>query len=224
MAGRKAYIPSDDAVATVRAMASAGDRNAAIAEALGVSIPTIKKVFGNLLRELRAAPGAPQLPLGEGVAHVPPPIRTPRPPRAKPGRSRYEPDDRTRNRVALLLADNQRKDLIARLLDISLPTFERAFADEIELAALRLTAENLERLERAAKAGKVPAMKHLQDRLDNAAAAVRAAPTAPAAKAEKAKDETPGKKAAAARRAADVAATGLLGELTRPIRPAKLDA
>lgn len=217
MAGRKAYLPSDDNVETVRAMASAGERNSAIADALGISIPTLKKTFGALLRELRAAPAVPQLDLGAGVAA--PPVRAPTRPKAKPaGRARYAPDDRARNRVALLLADNQRKDLIAQLMGVSLPTFEKAFAPEIELAALRLTAENLERLERAAKAGKVAAMKHLQDRLDNAAA-TRAAPSASAAKPDKPKEETPGKKAAAARRAADVMATGQLGELTKPIKP-----
>lgn len=218
MAGRKAYLPTDDDVETVRAMASAGERNAAIAEALRISIPTLKKTFGAMLRETRAAPIVPQLPLGDGVVHAP--IRTPRLPKAKsPGRTRYEPDTRDRNRVALLLADNQRQDLIAQLMGVSLPTFQKAFAPEIALASLRLTAENLERLERAAKDGKVAAMKHLQDRLDNAAA-TRAAP-ATTAKPDKPKEETPGKKAAAARRAADVMTNGLLGELTKPLRPAR---
>jgi AraC-like DNA-binding protein len=219
MAGRKAYIPRDDDVEKVRAMASAGERNGPIAEALGVSIPTLQKKFGPLLRETRASsPTEMQLPLGEGAAVQP--IRTPTRPKGKStGRKRYEPSDRDRKRVALLLADNQRKDLIARLMGVSLPTFEKAFADEIEMASISLVAANLERLEKAASAGKVAAMKHLQDRLDNAAAA-RRAPAAPAP-SEKPKEETPGKKAAAHRRAADVAATGMLGDLTRPIRPSR---
>jgi len=218
MAGRKAYIPTDDDVATVRTMASAGDRNASIADALRISIPTLQKKFGALLREIRAGAPAPQLDLSGGAAVQP--VRTPLPKAKSPGRKRYEPTDADRRRVSLLLADNQRKDLIARLLEISLPTFEKAFAEELEMAAISLIAKNLERLDRAAAAGKVAAMKHLQDRLDNAAAARASAGAADTpVKAEKAKDETPGKKAAAGRHAADVVANGVLGDLTRPLRP-----
>ena len=218
MVGRKAYIPSDDDVETIRSMAAAGATRVVMAEAIGISVPTLQKNFGALMREARSVQQAPQLPLGEGVAQ--PPTRPPAAERRKAGRKRYEPTREDKRRVALLLADNQRKDLIAKLIGVSLPTFEAAFEEEIELSALRLTAENLERLESAAKAGKVAAMKHLQDRLDNAVGA-RSTAAAPSPKAQSPKDDTPGKKAAAHRRAVDIMATGTLGDLTRPLRPTR---
>ncbi|SEM69247.1 hypothetical protein SAMN04515666_11933 [Bosea lupini] len=182
--GRAAFVPSDEQRATVRRMASERLAHPVIAEEVGVSVPTLRKAF---VAELRDRVSGGGLFGTEDLAPATP--AAPRPKRSgSGGRKRYQPGDRDREKVAVLVSSGMTVDEISRAMAISEPTLRRYYASEIETGALRKRAEVLVALHRTALKGNVAAQKEaiaimdrarleqLQDQVRGKAAAKTEAP------------------------------------------------
>jgi hypothetical protein len=199
MAGRKAHAPTDEARAMARRMSGEGRTRREIAQAIGVSVPTLAKCYAGDLRW----PDHASAPL---LDHVAPPSRPP-PPRGagrSGGRPEFSPTHDHRRDVTLFLADGWSKADIAAALSVSVPTLEKHFADELRSGAIAARADNLRRLRAAAAKGNVSAMRTLQERFDT----VEAAHKTPAVEPAKPKEDTPGKKVQAQRAAHEAVAAG----------------
>lgn len=203
--GRRAYQPSDDERATVTRMA--GGRHIDIARVLGISVPTLRKVFRAELAATKpddlftaeAAPRAPRQRVPAG------------------GRKAFRPEEHHRRRVRELAAVGRPPSAIARVLNISEPTLRKHFAEDLATGAERVEAEIVGALMSKARAGNVTAQREVlariaQARLDSMEDALRAAPVA---KPEAQRPETPGKKLAASLQAADIIETAPWAEHLR---------
>lgn len=155
--GRKAFVASDEQRATVRQMAAERLGHPVIAAEIGVSVPTLRKVFAEELKERIGEGGL----FSSATDLIPTPH--PAPPRQKRsgagGRKRYQPGDRDREKVAVLVAAGMTVDEIARAMSLSEPTLRRYYGAEIETGALRKRGEMLMALNRAALKGNVAALK-----------------------------------------------------------------
>jgi len=164
--GRAAWSPTDDQRALVRQMAAAGDVHEAIAAALDISVPTLRKHCAD---ELRDRMGADNLFAAAGDQA---PAGAPRAPTLKRpgagGRKRYQPLARDRERVAALVAAGMPVGDIARALDITAPTLRRHFRDELATGGARKRAEVIDALFRAALKGSVAAQKLAIEMMDRA--------------------------------------------------------
>ncbi|KRE02588.1 hypothetical protein ASE61_15015 [Bosea sp. Root670] len=165
-AGRKAFVPSDEQRATVRRMASERLGHPVIAAEIGISVPTLRKVFAEELRD-RIAGGN----LFAAAAEEIPPLQ-PVPPKAKRpgrgGRKSYRPADRDREKVAVLVAAGMTVDQIAHAMAITEPTLRKHYRAEIETGALRKRGELLMALNRAALKGNVAALRESLAIMDRA--------------------------------------------------------
>jgi AraC-like DNA-binding protein len=190
--GRRAYVPTDESRAIVRRMA--GARHADIAAVVGISVPTLRKVF----RAELAAGKAADLFTGD----APPPARAaPRKPVG--GRKPFEPKAWDKRRVMELAATGKPASAIARVVGITEPTLRKHFATELATGAEMVEAELTTALMTKARAGSVAAIREArailaQARLDGMESALRGQ-SMPSAK-----PDTPGKKLQATLDAASV--------------------
>ena len=165
-AGRKAFVPSDDQRATVRRMAAERLGHPVIAEEIGVSVPTLRKVFAEELRD--------RISGGNLFAAAAEELPAPQPVPAKPkragsgGRKSYRPTERDREKVAVLVSAGMTVDEIARAMPLSEPTLRKHFAAELETGALRKRGELLMALNRAALKGNVAALRESLAIMDRA--------------------------------------------------------
>lgn len=152
-----------------------------IAAEVGISVPTLRKVFAAELKER----------LGEenlfAAAGEPKPDQAATPPKAKRsgagGRKVYQPQDRDREKVAVLVSSGLTVEQIARAMALSEPTLRRAFRIELETGAIRKRADMLVALHRTALKGNVAAQREALAIMDRA-------------RLEKLQDEVRGKAAA----------------------------
>ncbi|CAN7335335.1 hypothetical protein LJR090_002542 [Bosea sp. LjRoot90] len=165
--GRAAFAPTDDQRATVERMASERLGHPVIAAEIGVSVPTLRKAFAIELRErlggenLFAAAGEPN----PDPAPIPPKTKR----RGAGGRKPYQPTDRDREKVEVLVAAGLTVEDIARAMSITEPTLRKHYRRELETGALRKRGEMLVALNRAALKGNVAAVKEalaIMDRAD----------------------------------------------------------
>lgn len=150
--GRPPHEPTEETREIVVAMVARGDGHAEIAEAIGVSEPTLLKHY----EEELDTPG-PQAALALDGEETP---RVPRPPEARGGRPEHVPTKRSRERVEILVAAGQSQWQIASVLGISVPTLVRHYSEELDNGRAKRDAEVLEALYQAAAIEKnVTAMK-----------------------------------------------------------------
>jgi DNA-binding transcriptional MerR regulator len=141
-------------------LAVAGATHPDIAEAIGISVPTLRKVFAD---ELKDRLGEVNL-FAAAASDVPPPAPPKQrlSPRSKAGgRKAYRPTSSEREKVAVLLAAGMSLGEIAKVLDKSEPTVRKHFAAEISTGALRKRADVLTALSRTALGGNVAALKEM---------------------------------------------------------------
>lgn len=209
MAGRKPYEPTETARSEVARFARERLTRREIAERIGVSVPTLIKAYSAELEAARADGDAPLLHFDQ--AHAPSPTR--RISGRSGGRPTFSPTHEQRRDVMLFLAEGWPKADIASALDISVPTLEKYFADELRTGAIKARAENLRRLRSAAASGNVSAMRALQERFDVVESAGK--PVSPDQPVPKPKEDTPGKKALATRAAHEAITSGPWADLLR---------
>jgi len=208
--GRAAWSPTDEQRALVRQMAVAGEGHDAIAAALEISVPTLRKYCAD---ELRDRMGAHNLFAAAGDQ---PPAGAPIVPRPKRpgagGRKRYQPLTRDRERVSALIASGMPIADIARALDITEPTLRRHFREELATGSARKRAEVIDALFRSAIKGNVAAQKvaiEMMDRADLGELSRNLGQSAPAPAAPEQERPAPlGKKAQADQDAQSVIETG----------------
>lgn len=228
-AGRKPFVPSDEQRATVQRMASERLGHPVIAAEIGISVPTLRKVFAEDLKE-RLAGGNLFAAIGdEAPARVPSPAKVRR--AGTGGRKRFEPQDRDREKVAVLVSSGLTVEQIATAMSLSEPTLRRAFRTELETGAVRKRAEMLVALHRTALKGNVAAQKEalaimdranleaLQDHLRGKGKPEAAAPSGSTAPAPPPADAL-GKKEQANLDAHSVVTKGPWADLVRTPRPA----
>lgn len=209
-------------------MRAAGALVSEIAEAVGVSLPTLRASFGAELADRPAAgpdlfSAAPRA--DEPVADpLPLPMQT-RPAKARRkaagGRPRHEPTGRSRDRVRILVAAGMGTAEIAVALGISEPTVRRHYAAELATGGAEKRAELIERLYRTAMAGNTTALREMLAMIDKAALE-RVADTVDAraqSDAASRKPETPGKKEQAAEDARTIAVTSKWAAVLRGASP-----
>lgn len=164
--GRAAFVPSEEQRAAVQRMASERLGHPVIAAEIGISVPTLRKVFA---AELKERLGAENL---FAAAGDPAPAREPAPARPKRagagGRQRYQPEKADREKVAVLVSSGLSVEQIARAMALSEPTLRRAFKVELETGAIRKRAEMLVALHRTALKGNVAAQKEALAIMDRA--------------------------------------------------------
>ncbi|MCA0401302.1 MAG: hypothetical protein LCH38_10860 [Proteobacteria bacterium] len=189
-------------------MAVDGKSDEAIAEALELSLPTLRKYFAETLSAARAE-CAPTLfesaPLQSGPA----------PPRPR-GRKRYVPMNADRERVRILKATGIAEAIIAARLGVSEPTLRRAFRADLDHARETARAEIIETLHRQARGGSTAAAKALKEMLDEIdLASIAARRAAPAGEARASEKETLGKKVQQAKAAEKAGRSGKWAKLSQ---------
>lgn len=164
--GRKPFAATEEQRASVRKMAAERLGHPVIAAEVGVSVPTLRKVFAEELKDRIGEGGL----FASAADLIPTPH--PAPPRQKRsgtgGRKRYQPTQQDREKVAVLVAAGMTVDEIARAMSLSEPTLRRHYAGEIETGALRKRGEMLMALNRAALKGNVAALKESLAIMDRA--------------------------------------------------------
>lgn len=164
--GRAAFVPTDDQRETVARMATERLGHPVIAAEIGVSVPTLRKAFA---AELKERLGADNLFVAAGEPSPDPAAAPARPKRrGAGGRKRYQPSERDREKVAVLVSSGMTVDEISRGMSLSEPTLRRYYAREIETGALRKRAEVLVALHRTALKGNVAAQKEAIAIMDRA--------------------------------------------------------
>ena len=172
--GRAAFNPHDDQRRTVADLASRRIEQVDIAAALGISVPTLRKYFATeLATRLEPAnlfAAASQSPAAQPAADplpIQPAPRKPRPPRAD-GRKRWRPTAAQREDAVLMIAANFRPEIIAKRLDVTVPTFRRVFRADLDTANEMKRAELVIAMQRTAKGGNITAQRHLYELLERA--------------------------------------------------------
>ena len=166
--GRKAFAPTDAQRADVSRMVGEQLGVDAIAAAVGVSEPTLRKHFAAELGDRLA--GGPNL----FAAAAEPAPAAPAPAKADGrgkggGRPRFRPNDSQRARVMEMVAVGSMDEAaIARAIGISAPVYRRAFRAEIASGRQVKKAEVVEQLFRAGRKGSVPALARLLDMMERA--------------------------------------------------------
>jgi predicted transcriptional regulator len=205
--GRSAFVVTDAARAAVADGAKAGWTVERIADAIGVSVVTLRKYFAD---DLKAEPDPGGL-FDETLPVMPAPARLVR--TKAGGRKAYKPSAEARAEVTLLVAASVPHKVIASRLGISLPTFGRAFREEITEAYAKERAALLLDMRKAARNGNVTAQHKLIEILDQRELERVQDRLSPAKQPAPAKTESLGKKAAADLAAMDIAEGSELGQL-----------
>lgn len=164
--GRSAFVPSDEQRDLVRKLAAEGTLHPAIATAVSVSVPTLRKAFAEELKErlgddnLFVAAGEPK----------PDPAPVPAKPKRKGagGRKPWQPSTADREKAAVLVSAGMGAEELARIFDKAEPTIRRRFAAELDTGALRKRAEVLAAMHRNALKGNVAAQKEILAIMDRA--------------------------------------------------------
>lgn len=164
--GRSAWSPSDDQRALVRQMTADGAGHEAIAAALEISVPTLRKYCADELRDRMGAhnlfvAAGDQTPAG--AAPAPKPKRP-----GAGGRKRYQPLTSDRESVSALVASGMQVADVARALDITEPTLRRHFREELATGGLRKRAAVIKAMFRSAIKGNVAAQKLAIEMMDKA--------------------------------------------------------
>jgi len=149
--GRPPHEPTAPQRAKVEELARLDADVATIAEAIGVSEPTLRQYYAAEL-----VTGRPQLGFGfvaEDLGEAPARELT------RGGRPPHEPSDQTRNRVEILAAASMFDWQIAAALGITVPTLKLHYDQELLFGASRKKSEMIEAMFDAGKAGKVAAQK-----------------------------------------------------------------
>ncbi len=165
-AGRRAFVPSDEQRSAVRQMAAERLGHPVIAAEIGISVPTLRKVFVEELKDRLAggnlfAAAAEEIPIPQPV-----PVKPKR--SGAGGRKVYQPERSDREKVAVLVSSGMAIDQIARAMGLSEPTLRRAFKAELETGAIRKRADMLVALHRTALKGNVAAQKEALAIMDRA--------------------------------------------------------
>lgn len=167
--GRIAFSPTPELQAEVARLVSIGRQRGEIADAIGVSLPTLRKYFGP---ELNPAPasGQPELfaipptaataPAPSRPAYTPPP-RRPSEPRG--GRKPYVPNELHRRDVIGMLGAGAKIEAVAELLGVTVPTLRKHYATEVEKATSIAKAKVLGKLYTSAMGGNVAAQRQYYD-------------------------------------------------------------
>lgn len=164
--GRKPFVASDEQRATVRRMASDRLGHPVIAAEIGISVPTLRKVFADELKD-RIGAGGLFADAGDLVPTAPPAAARPKR-SGSGGRKSYQATERDREKVAVLVSSGLTVEQIARAMALSEPTLRRAFKVELETGAIRKRAEMLVALHRTALKGNVAAQKEALAIMDRA--------------------------------------------------------
>lgn len=165
--GPAAFAPTDAQRATVRDLVALKALQSDIAAALGISLPTLRKYFAADL----VAPEEPAGPDLFDAAALAPSAPAPPPSRKRarrPGRPKYRPSDRDRDRVMAMAAGGSTPRAIAKLIGISEPTLRKSFAAELDIAIELKRAEKMEQLDQLGRAGNVTALKTYIELCDRA--------------------------------------------------------
>lgn len=176
---RMSFAPTPEQLEQAAAILRDGGSFSVVAEAVGISSPTARKVFGHLKPE---APGPAVMPslfgaaadiLPAGQADAPSPVaqRDPLPifpsDRPRTGKRRGRPPVRVtqsdRDKVELYVAAGWKVPEIATVLGLSEPTVRRLFKRELQVGLVRQKARVLDNLNKAASKGNVRAMEKLLD-------------------------------------------------------------
>lgn len=213
--GRAAFVPTDEQRARVREMVGRGVVQEDVAEALGISKPTLRKYFG---AELKARAGGADL--FSIAATAAPTQAAPRRKRKGGGRKEWVPTQSERTKVRHWLGLGMSPAAVALKLGKSEPTVRKVFGEEIKTAAEATEAELIDALMTSALQTKnVTAIRTALERLDRTRLAdLEAQLGGPRRRGEGERDDPPGKKLQAqlAARTADQGTdwNGLLPEPT----------
>ena len=204
--GRPTYAPSADVIERAAFLARDGSDDATIADAIGVSLPTLRKHLGDVIASARAE-NAPTM--FDGADPAPAAIQ-PLPPSAprRRGRPRYQPLASDRDRVRILAAAGISREVIAGRMNISVPTLVKAHAADLGIAREMARAQIIEELHRQMRKGSTSAASRLADMINEADLASLRANAPVTVKPDKPERETLGKKVQAARSAQDEANHG----------------
>ncbi|MEN9934692.1 MAG: hypothetical protein RLZZ387_1271 [Chloroflexota bacterium] len=148
--GRPPHEPTDESRALVVRLVGEGRPVDAIAEAVGVSEPTLRAHYDH---ELATAP-RPQITFPFAADPT-----APRPARPGAGRPPHVPTAETRERVEILVAGGMPAWHIATALGISEPTLREHYAGEMDGGRARKNADVLVALHRKAAEGNVSAAR-----------------------------------------------------------------
>lgn len=188
-------------------MVGEGAVHAAIASAIGISVPTFRKAFSTELGDRLAGDN-----LFSAALDSPAPVSIRQRTRVSGkagGAPEFRATDRQRDRVAVLISVGTTVADIAVVIGISEPTLRKHFATEIANGAAHKRAEVIEALYRNAVKGNVTAQRDYLDRIDRAQLAEIADQFRSQPEADRPRKIEPvGKKMAAAQDAAREAAEG----------------
>lgn len=200
--GRVAFAPSAEDRERVARMFAGGAKLAVIAEAVGISVPTLRKAFAAELAD-RIGPENLFTAASEAAPLADPHAKR-KTGRTAGGRRRHVVSERHREKVAILAAAGMSETAIATAVGISVPTLRRYYASELEIGPAVKRAEVVTALYRTAIGGNVAAQKAVLEIFDRAS--LEAMDNAFTGTPAEPKPERLGKKEQA-QRAADEAAT-----------------
>lgn len=164
--GRSAFVPSDEQRATVRRMASDRLVHPVIASEIGISVPTLRKVFADELKDRVSSGGL----FGDAAdlipTMIPPAPRSTR--RGSGGRKPWQPSSADREKAAVLVAAGMGVEQLARIFARTEPTIRKHFTAELATGALRKRAEVIAAMHRNALKGNVAAQKEMLAIMDRA--------------------------------------------------------
>ncbi len=213
--GRPAFLPSEAERTLARAMAADGADDQAIADAIEVSLPTLRKHLAAELLDGRAIK-APSLFGIDGAAQAEILTAPPLPPKRR-GRPVYKPTQRDRDVVRMLAAAGISQDIIARRVGVSIPTLTRAYRDDLAAPRELARAQIIEQLHKQMMSGSTTAAEKLRGMIDEADLAAieerrKAAPVPDKPMASE--KETVAKKVMQARRAEQAGTEGKWAKLS----------
>lgn len=188
--GRAPFVASDEQRERVRELAGCGVVQDAIAEALGISRPTMRKYFAE---ELRARGGGADL--FSAAAASAPAQPAPRRKRKGGGRKEWAPTAGDRTKVRRWLGLGMSAAAVALKLGKSEPTVRKVFSEEIKTAADATEAELIDALMSSALTTKnVTAIRTALERLDRTRLADLEAQIGGRRRGEVEREDQPGKK------------------------------
>jgi AcrR family transcriptional regulator len=164
--GRAAFVPGAEDRERVARMFAGGAKLAVIAEAVGISVPTLRKAFAAELAD-RIGPDNLFTAASEAAPPAAPDAKR-KTGRTAGGRRRHAPNDRHREKVAILAAAGMSEMAIAAAVGISAPTLRRHYASELEIGPAVKRAEVVTALYRTAIGGNVAAQKAVLEIFDRA--------------------------------------------------------
>ncbi len=164
--GRAAFEPTDEQRATVRRMASDRLTHPVIAGEIGISVPTLRKVFVEELKD-RVSSGGLFGDTADLIPTMPPPSDKPKR-RGSGGRTPWKPSNADREKAAVLVASGMGVEQLARIFVKTEPTIRKHFAAELDTGALRKRAEVIAAMHRNALKGNVAAQKEMLAIMDRA--------------------------------------------------------